>query len=238
MRRFYAPPENFSKQNIVLSLEETRHLRDVLRLRAGEIIQVFDGNGKEFSCEIETIGKKETVLKIIEEIAPSAPESSLNLTLAIALLKGEKFDLVIQKAVELGVSKIVPLITKRTDVKLKDSDKKIERWQRIILESSKQCGRAKLMEITQPINFAEFIKLSEGTKILFAERNGKDLTDFLFSEKIVGIVGSEGGWEDSELDLARENGVQIVTLGGRILRAETAGIVIPALLQNHFGDLK
>ena len=87
-------------------------------------------------------------------------------------------------------------------------------------------------------SFAEFIKSSEGTKILFAERNGKDLTNILFSEKIVGIVGSEGGWEDSELDLARENGVQIVTLGGRILRAETAGIVIPALLQNHFGDLK
>lgn len=238
MRRFYAPPENFSKQNIVLSLEETRHLRDVLRLRAGEIIQVFDGHGKEFSCEIETIEKKETVLKIIGEIAPSAPESSLNLTLAIALLKGEKFDLVIQKAVELGVSKIVPLISKRTDVKLKESDKKIERWQRIILESSKQCGRAKLMEITQPINFADFIKSSEGTKILFAERSGKNFENLLFSEKMVGIVGSEGGWEDSELDLARENGVQIVTLGGRILRAETAGIVIPALLQNHFGDLK
>ena len=235
MRRFYAPPRNFNEQNIVLSLEETRHLRDVLRLRAGEIIQVFDGHGKEFSCEIETIEKKETVLKITEEITPSSPESSLNLTLAIALLKGEKFDLVIQKAVELGVSKIIPLITKRTDVKLKDADKKIERWQRIILESSKQCGRAKLMEITQPINFADFIKSSEGTKILFAERSGKNFENLLFSEKMVGIVGSEGGWEDSELDLARENGVQIVTLGGRILRAETAAIAAVAGFNAKWG---
>jgi len=133
MRRFYAPKENFGKEKITLSLEETRHLRDVLRLREGEKVQVFDGAGKEFLCEIETIAKKETSLKIIEEIAPSSPESNLDLTLAVALLKGEKFDLVIQKAVELGVCKLVPLNTKRADVRLKDADKKQERWQKIAL---------------------------------------------------------------------------------------------------------
>ena len=112
LRRFYAPIENFENNKITLSHEETRHLRDVLRLRIGEEIAVFDGEGKEFLCEIEVIEKKETILKIIEEISPKSSESKLKLILAIALLKGDKFDLVIQKAVELGVSKLIPIITK------------------------------------------------------------------------------------------------------------------------------
>ncbi len=92
MRRFYAPAKNFNNPKIVLDFEQTRHLRDVLRLREAETIQIFDGEGQEFLCLIEKIGKKETVLKFIEEISPSAPESDLDLILAAALLKGEKFD--------------------------------------------------------------------------------------------------------------------------------------------------
>jgi 16S rRNA (uracil1498-N3)-methyltransferase len=244
LRRFYAPPESFTQSNIALNLEETRHLRDVLRLREGENVQVFDGEGKEFSCVIETIGKKEANLKILEEISPSAPESNLDLTLAAALLKGEKFDLVIQKAVELGVTKFIPIITKRTDVKLKEADKKLERWRKIILESSKQCGRAKLMRIESPIHFEKLIEnsasqpLSGENFVLFAERYGESFTSLKFEKNITAIIGSEGGWDDAEIDLAKRNRVQIITLGGRILRAETAAIAIPALLQNHFGDLK
>lgn len=238
MRRFYAPLENFTETNVVLNLEETRHLRDVLRLRVSDQVQVFDGEGKEFLCEIETIGKKESVLTIIEEIAPKSSESNLNLTLAVAILKGEKFDLVIQKAVELGVSKFIPITTKRTDVKLKDADKRLERWQRIILEASKQCGRAKLMKIESPISFESLVKKSGDEKFaLFSERNGENFSAIKPSLNITTIIGSEGGWEDSEIELAQNNGVQIVTLGGRILRAETAVIAISALLQNHFGDL-
>lgn len=238
MRRFYAPVTNFDNSEITLNIEETRHLRDVLRLRMGEEIAVFDGHGKEFLCKIETIEKKESHLKIIEEILPKSPESNFNLTLVVAILKGEKFDLVIQKAVELGVSKFIPIITKRCDVKLKDNDKKLERWQRIILEASKQCGRAKLMEIESPINFESLIKRSDGENfVLFSEREGENFSAIKFSLNITAIIGSEGGWEDSEIELAQKNGIKIITLGGRILRAETAVIAISALLQNHFGDL-
>lgn len=238
MRRFYAPKENFYQSNITLSLEQTRHLRDVLRLREGENIAVFDGVGKEFLCEIANIGKKETILKIIKEISPSAPESTLELNLAIALLKGEKFDFVIQKAVELGVAKLFPILTKRCDVKLKEADKKLERWQKIVLEASKQCGRAKLMKIESPLNFELFIENSSAENfILFSEKNGENFSAIKSDKKITALVGSEGGWDDSEIEFAKANGVQIITLGGRILRAETAGIVIPAILQNHFGDL-
>jgi len=238
MRRFYAPKENFANNSITLNLEETRHLRDVLRLRAGEKIQAFDGEGQEFLCEIESISKRETSLRIVEKIAPAAPESDLDLTLAVALLKGEKFDLVVQKAVELGVSKLVPLNTKRADVKLKEADKKLERWQKIALEACKQSGRARLMQIGAAIDFDKFIETAEGVKILFAERGGEGFSAINAGKKITALVGSEGGWENSEIELAAAHGFQIITLAGRILRAETAAIAISAILQNNFGDLR
>lgn len=237
MRRFYAPKENFQNGKVVLNLDETRHLRDVLRLRAGEKVNVFDGAENEFLCEIESVSKKESVLKIIEKVTPIAPRSNLDLTLAVAFLKGEKFDLVVQKAVELGVSRIVPLKTKRADVKPKDDEKKLERWRKIALEACKQCGRADLMTIEKTVDFEDFIKTGEGVKILFSERGGAEFSSINSSEKITAIIGSEGGWEDSELESVAKNGFQIVTLKGRVLRAETAAIAVAAVLQNRFGDM-
>ncbi len=238
MRRFYASPENFNDQQVFLDMEQSRHLSSVLRLTEGNKIRVFDGLGNEFSCEIEKIEKKKTSLKIIEKISPSAPESGLDLTLAVAVLKGEKFDLVIQKAVELGVANFVPLVTKRCDVKIKDSTKKIERWEKIVIESSKQCGRAKLMQISELIEFQDFIEMPEGAKILFAERNGESFSEIKADKKITAVIGSEGGWEDSEIVSAEKKGFQIITLGGRILRSETAAISITGILQHNFGDLR
>ena len=237
MRRFYTPKENFQADKAILNLDETRHLRDVLRLREGAEICVFDGEGREFLGAVEKISKSETLLKIIREITPSALESSLDLTLAIALLKGEKFDLVVQKSVELGVNRIIPLNTKRADVKLTDGEKKLERWRKIALEAAKQSGRAKLMRIESPVDFEKFIEAANGTRILFAERNGKNFSVIEKTENIVAVVGAEGGWEDSEIEAAREKGFRIVTLKGRILRAETAAIAIVAVLQHRFGDL-
>jgi len=244
LRRFYAPPENFNQAKITLSPEETRHLRDVLRLREGEKVIVFDGVGREFLGQIETIGKKETSVQIIEEVTPLAPESALELILAVALLKGEKFELVIQKAVELGVTKFVPIVTKRCEIKLKDADKKLERWRKIVLEASKQCGRAKLMTVENPIDFELLMKVSvskaldDENFVLFSEKSGQSFSSLKSSRKLTAVIGSEGGWEASEIETAKQNNFQIITLGGRILRAETAAIAIPALLQNHFGDLK
>jgi len=236
MRRFYAPAENFDGQKISLSVEETRHLRDVLRLQETDKVQIFDGGGREFLCEIELIEKKQTALNILKEIPPTAPESALNLTLAVALLKGEKFDLVVQKAVELGVAKLVPLNTKRADVKLKEMEKRLERWRRIALEAAKQSGRARLMEIEKPLDFEKFIEAAKGARILFAERSGAKFSGVEKSADIIAVVGAEGGWEISEIEAARKNGFQIITLKGRILRAETAAITVAAILQHRFGD--
>lgn len=242
MRRFYAQPTQFHSGFVALDADETRHLREVLRLREGANVQIFDGEGKEFLCVIEQINKKETSLKIQEEVAPPAPESSLNLTLAVALLKNEKFDTVVQKAVELGVTKLVPLLTKRCDIKIKDAkdfEKRAERWRKIALEAAKQSGRAKLMRIETLAAFENFIETAtDDTKILFAERGGENFSKIKAGKNIAAITGAEGGWEDSEIETARARGFQIITFGGRIMRAETAAITVAGILQNHFGDLK
>jgi 16S rRNA (uracil1498-N3)-methyltransferase len=245
MRRFYAALDQFNDAQVHLSLEESKYLRDVLRLRKGDEVSVFDGEGKEFLCRVQEAGSGKEIsrLEIVKETDPPAPESKLDLTLAIALLKGEKFNLVIQKATELGVTKIVPLQTKRADVKVNknDSPKKIERWNRIALEAAKQSGRARVPLITEPIDFEEFVKNADSTGLFFSEREGQSLNAFISdnrtSGKLTAVVGPEGGWEDSEIALAGAKGFHIVTLGGRVLRAETAGIVVTALLQNLLGDL-
>ncbi len=237
MRRFYAATAQIENNIVTLDAEETRHLRDVLRLREGASVQIFDGGGKEFRCAVRKIEKQKTLLEIIEKIAPAAPESPLDLTLAVALLKGEKIDLIVQKSVELGVATLVPLATIRADVKLKETEKRLVRWRKIALEAAKQAGRARLMRIETPTNFDDFIETVTGAKILFAERGGAAFSAIEKTARMTAIVGAEGGWETSEIEAARALGFQIVTLGGRILRAETAAISVAAILQNQFGDV-
>ena len=246
-RRFYAAPEAFlaNHQSVTLSPEETRHLRDVLRHKPGDEVYVFDGVGHEFRCHVQTIGKNSTNLSVIAEVEPASPESPLDLILAVALLKGEKFDLVIQKATELGVTQVLPVITSRSDVRIKGGDdgvRKTVRWQRIALEATKQCGRARLLKVERPIDFADLIKPAEETRVMFVERNGTSLAEAMNEanrpQRVTALVGSEGGWDDDEIERARAAGWKIVTLGGRTLRAETAAIVIATLIQHRFGDLK
>jgi 16S rRNA (uracil1498-N3)-methyltransferase len=238
MRRFYAPAENFDKKTVFLNEDETRHLRDVLRLREGDAVNVFDGLGREFRVQIIEITKRRTDLDVLEEITPVAPESDLDLTLAPAILKGEKFDLIVQKAVELGVKRLIPLITHRGDVKLKNPSDRVERWERIALEAAKQSGRARLMQIEQPRIFEQLLKRADlGRLVLFSERDGESFNAIAAEKEITAITGPEGGWEDSEIAAARDAGAAIITLAGRILRAETAAVAITAILQHRFGDL-
>jgi len=255
-RRFYAPPSAFTadRSSVTLTSDEARHLREVLRLKPGDEAYVFDGAGQEFHCRVIESRRDTAHLEVVAETAPARPESPLRLTLAVALLKGEKFDLVVQKATELGVSCVVPVVTKHADIRLRDpSDaaKRVARWQRIALEASKQSGRAVVPEVTSPIVFQSLIQttrqLSQGSEdagqhLMFSERDGESLV--AARERITrgpssltALIGSEGGWADEELAFAREAGWTIVTLGGRTLRAETAAIAVTALLQHLFGDL-
>ena len=239
MRRFHAPRANFMDAGVTLDMDETRHLHDVLRLRQGDEAGVFDGEGKEYLCRIDEIKKTSSHLSILRELSPAAPESELDLTLAVAILKGEKFDLVVQKAVELGIYQLIPLETARCDAKPKDIQKRTERWRRIALEATKQCGRARLMKIEPPAAFQQFIKgLCTQDVVLFSEREGGTFSQLKKTKQLTVLTGPEGGWDDTELAAARSRGIRIITLSGRILRAETAAISIVTIIQHRFGDLK
>ena len=244
-RRFYAPPDSFnaSEQTVTLGPEETRHLRDVLRLKESDEVYVFDGRGREFRCVVSTSKRDTAELRIEAEVEPAKPESQLQLNLCIALLKGEKFDLVVQKATELGVKKITPLLTRYADIHLRDATdatKRIARWQRIAVEAAKQSGRAFVPEISLPVDFEAALDV-DGLGVMFAERDGESLehlTRQSAPQSVTALVGSEGGWSDAEIEAAKARNFHVVTLGGRILRAETAAITVAALLQHLFGDLQ
>jgi 16S rRNA (uracil1498-N3)-methyltransferase len=253
-RRFHAPLVAFTAPDgltVTLSADETRHLRDVLRLVRGDEVFVFDGEGKEYRCTIDQIGRDAATLNVSEEVAPARPESPLRLTLAVALLKGEKFDLVVQKATELGAQKIVPVLTKLADVRLRDEQdtaRRTARLRRIALEAAKQSGRARVPLIDAPAAFQTLIESTstdvEEWRLMFAERDGRSLVETIkqpagqHQQAVTALVGSEGGWTDEEIAGARKAGWSIITLGGRTLRAETAAITVTALLQHLFGDLR
>ncbi len=251
-RRFFAPPEAFADTDgraVLLAEDEARHLRDVLRLERGAEAFVFDGEGREYRCAVEESGRVRVMLKVLEQVEAARRESPLNLELAVALLKGEKFDLVVQKATELGASKVLPVVTKQADVRLRDerdAARRVSRWQRIALEAAKQSGRALVPTIAAPLLFASLVEaFAEAPKLrlMFSEREGRGLSETIGKAStgisaVTAMVGPEGGWTDEEIEQARAGGWNIVTLGGRILRAETAAISVAALLQHLFGDLK
>jgi 16S rRNA (uracil1498-N3)-methyltransferase len=250
-RRFFAPPEQFTRDgsSVTLAADEARHLRDVLRLGSGDEVFVFDGEGREFRCVVEEQGRDGATLKVVDEVAPARPESPLSLTLCVALLKGEKFELVVQKATELGVARITPIVTKLADVRLRseeDTERRVVRFRRIALEACKQSGRARAPQIDAPVDFHAQIKSvssdEQSWRVIFSERGGVSLSAAIEALRarpraLTTLVGSEGGWTDEEIMEARDAGWSIVTLGGRTLRAETAAITVTALLQHLFGDL-
>jgi 16S rRNA (uracil1498-N3)-methyltransferase len=250
-RRFFAPPERFAPDGsaVTLAADEARHLGDVLRLGRGDEVFVFDGEGREFRCVVEAQGRDTATLKIVDDVAPARPESPLRLTLAVALLKGEKFDLVVQKATELGVARIIPVVTKLADVRLRDeadAERRLMRFRRIALEACKQSGRAREPQIDAPVEFLSLIKSAAADeqewRVIFSERGGMSLNKALEALRarpvaLTALVGSEGGWTDEEIAEALGARWSVVTLGGRTLRAETAAITVTALLQHLFGDL-
>jgi 16S rRNA (uracil1498-N3)-methyltransferase len=250
LHRFYSGPEGVKGSVVVLPQEESRHLSQVLRLKPGNEVLVFDGRGNEYLCKVLEAGKPAAKAEIVSRSEHSL-ESPLSLTLGQALAKGDKFDLVVQKATELGVTAIVPLITERADVRPtnEQAERRVERWRRISLESLKQCGRNRLVEIGSPASLAEFLaQIRPGTSapgdtvtLACNERGGISIRDALAEAvgrpSVAVMVGPEGGWDDGELELLERKGCISVTLGPRVLRMETAAIVALALVQERMGDI-
>src|SRR5262249_55242984 len=211
--RFYASPTEITSSSITLSPDETHHLARVLRLRPGDQVSVFNGLGAEYSCTVDHVSGNQATLEIIEQLT-DAVESPLPLTLAQALAKGEKFDFIVQKATELGVRRIVPIVTEQGDVKIADekTDRRLGRWRRVALEASKQCGRRLLVQIEPPLSFIEFLHCENPRSgatlsaepplmLVFTERGGAAIDRLLSSHRAgssgIAVIGPEGGWSEA-----------------------------------------
>lgn len=233
-RRFFIPPADF-RDEILLDTAQSHHLRKVLRLEAGDEISVFDGCGRECVFKIREFRKNAALLNFVRETDPAAPESNLELTLAVPILKKSNTELVLQKAVELGVTHFIPIVCSRSEVAEKRW--RPERANRIANEAARQCGRATVPTISEPVDFKAFVEGFEGTGFLLYEHDGEALPEALETDTLLVVTGPEGGWEPEEIELAKAAGLKIVHFGGRILRAETAAITATALVQNKYGDL-
>ena len=225
------------------------HIKNVLRKKIDDKINICNSDTqKNYECVIKNIEENKIVCKILDEVK-SLAESNLNITIFQGLPKSDKMELIIQKATELGVKTIVPVITKRTVIKLKDKDKqnKVDRWRKIAEVAAKQSGRDIIPTIENIINIAD-IKFDEFDKIFVLYENEekisiKDEIEQLKNdnkeELNIGIViGPEGGFAESEIEQLRLNqNVSVVTLGKRILRTETVALVVSGILMYELGDL-
>ena len=239
MHRFFAEPSAIGEKEIRLTGPDVNHIRKVLRMREGEEILVSDGQGKDFHCRIEAIQEEEVTAHILWVLDGNA-ELASPVTLFQGLPKGDKMEFIIQKCVELGVSRIVPVNTKRTIVKLdaKKEQARIKRWNGISESAAKQSGRGRIPEVSGVKSFAE--ALEEAKKLnmcLIPYELAKDMAqtrEVLSSIKpgmSVGIfIGPEGGFEEEEVEQAAAAGARPITLGRRILRTETAGMAVMSML--------
>lgn len=223
---------------VTLTGEKARYLSTVLRCRLDEIIIVTDSTGTAYSARISAITKKQTTLEIIGPFHQDN-ESPLDIILLQGLLKGEKMDMVIQKATELGVTEIVPMITERSQIR---TTRKLQRWQKIAEEASRQSGRSRIPLIHEPEAF-ETVIISQGlTKgIICWEEEGVPFSaavDGLKDEdRIVLCIGPEGGFSAIEVRAASQNNFVVTSMGKRILRAETAALSAIAIVQYSLGDI-
>ncbi len=223
-----------------ISESDYTHITKVLRLGAGDRITVFDAESTEYEGILTDISSKTIALRV-HDTRRLQTEPELKLNLFQAILKGNRMDGVISQATQLGVSEVFPVISERTQVR---STSKIDRWNKIALESTKQCGRAVPPVVSEPVCFRDSfeIKKQSEMKVILYENQGKLLGDYMksFTKPVNSInvhIGSEGGFSKEEIALAKENGYIALGLGKRILRAETASLVGLALLQSHFGDI-
>jgi 16S rRNA (uracil1498-N3)-methyltransferase len=223
--RFFFDGDLEPGQTVLLSADEAHHAR-VVRVRALEEVEVFNGRGGSFEGTFE-------VPNIIHLTAPTPnrePASAIHLAMAIINL--EKFELVLQKATELGVASIIPLVTERCEVRPERYRGKAERWEKIIFEAVKQCGRSRIPSLETPAAFEEVVARSGG-KVIF-EADATPTTRALADPTTL-LIGPEGGWSEREIELARQHDCAFQQLGPRRLRAETAAIVAIALTAAQSG---
>ena len=221
--------------NVTVTGDEFHHSIRVVRARVGEEVELFDRAGNSARGIIDSIDRDRAVIQTGEAL-PSR-ESPLAIHLAMAIIQLEKFELVLQKATELGVKTIIPLVTERVELRPERYTGKLERWDKIVFEAVKQCGRTVVPKIEAPASFNEVLART-GTMILFdADAPPPTANRQPPTDEVTILIGPEGGWSEDELRAARDRGVLFQRLGPRRLRAETAAIVAVSVVASRFGDL-
>lgn len=238
MFHFFVLPENVTEKEISVVGNDVNHIKNVLRMKIGEKFVANDGNGGSYCCAIREI-YDDRIVADIEEGQLMSNELPVKLVLFQGLPKSDKLELIIQKSVELGVSEIYPVEMTRCVVKLDDKKKrsKTARWQSISESAAKQSGRTVIPEIHEPINFTNALKIAENFDLLLVPYECadsmaalKDKLDSVQKNMTIGIfIGPEGGYEEAEIEKAKAAGGEIVSLGKRILRTETASIAALAI---------
>lgn len=242
MHHFFAEPSQIKGGIVCIEGTDVNHMKNVLRMKAGEKVEISDGQGIEYLCEVDRYEEEYVFLRIISAGRAEA-ELPSRIFLFQGLPKGDKMELIIQKAVELGVYQIIPTSTKRAVVKLdaKKAGKKTERWNAIALSAAKQSGRSRIPQVMPVLSFREALERArelDMVMIPYEQAEGMEKTKEIISAvrpgQDVGIfIGPEGGFEENEVEKAIQSGAHSITLGKRILRTETAGLAILSILMYH-----
>ncbi len=238
--RIYQPGDYQPGQLLELSPETAQHVGVVLRMQTGEALTLFNGSNQEFAATITTV-KKRQVWVTIHSLQEVNRESPFPVHLAQAISKGERMELVMQKAVELGVYDITPVITERCVVKLDKERmaKKVQQWQAIAVAACEQSGRNIIPQVHQPRSFAHYLQeVTAGLKLILHPQGGKTWRDYALGQTATAVlIGPEGGLSEAEVALAIQYEFQPLCLGPRVLRTETAAITALSVLQAVGGDL-
>ena len=246
MRRFFVEEKNIRENTVIIKGSEARHIAQVLRLENRDKIKVFTGKRREYLAEIIQVSKKEVIGRILKESRLDT-EPPIEITLVQGLPKSDKMNFIVQKVTELGVRRIIPVITRRTIVRLdkEKGGKRRDRWQKIALEAAKQSGRTIIPEVDAITTFIQSLSnISEENLNLipWEEEETTSLKEVLKSitnhrSPITVFIGPEGGFTSEEVEAAKEKGVVPVSLGPRLLRTETAGLVTLAMILYELGDM-
>ena len=241
MHKFFT--EDIESELARITGPDVKHAWKVLRLKAGDDVLVNDLAGTDYSGRIRHVNKEEVLVDLISK-SDKSNESPLQITVFQGLPKGQKMDLIVQKLSELGVVRLVPMLTHRVVPEVRNSYRKLDRLRRISLEAGKQARRSRLLEVAEPLalgDLSDELKNLDLVIVPYEEMSGAGIksieSSILAATQIGLVVGPEGGFEDSEIEWLMEQGAKIVTLGPRILRTETCALSVVSILQYLAGDM-
>ncbi len=241
MPRFFIDTPLAVGEETHIAGEDARHIAGALRMTVGEALTLCDGQGRDYACTLTAVERQQVTARV-EEVSPSVAEPSLAVTLYMGLPKADKLEMIIQKAVELGVTAIVPVVTARSIARFdqKDGAKKVTRWRRIAAEAAGQSGRGMVPTVEQPLSFKQVLPRLGAEKTLLCYEGGGAPIGELVSPADTAlslVIGPEGGFDPGEVAAVTAAGGRIATLGPRILRCETAPLAALAVLMERSGNM-